>query len=66
MGSEAPAKLTQEHLEFLDALRESGATNMFGSRPYLQNEFPALSKNEASAIITHWMRTFEARQKGTA
>lgn len=58
-----PEKLTEEHLIFLDELRESGETNMWGARPYVQREFPELSKNEASAILTYWMRTFEGRQR---
>lgn len=37
-----PAYLTDDHLEYLDGLRESGATNMFGARPYLMEEFPEL------------------------
>jgi hypothetical protein len=51
---------TTEHLEYLDALRDSGATNMFGAAPYLQEEF-ALSKAEARSILGEWMRTFSER-----
>ena len=42
---------------FLDALREFGVTNMFGARPYLEEEF-GLSKAEAAKVLTSWMRTF--------
>ena len=31
--------LTQEHIDFLDELRESGDTNMFGAQPYIVDEF---------------------------
>lgn len=30
-----PEIVTEEHLKFLDRLRESGATNMYGASPYL-------------------------------
>ena len=51
---------TNEHFEYLDALRESGVTNMFGAGPYLETEF-GLSRNEAKLILTEWMRTFSER-----
>ena len=34
-GLKRPEGLADEHLEFLDELRESGITNMFGVTPYL-------------------------------
>ncbi len=52
---------TQEHLEYLDDLRASGDTNMFGARPYLQAAFPELDKNEAGDVLQQWMRTFKER-----
>jgi hypothetical protein len=54
-------KATQEQLEFLDGLRASGATNMFGARPYLIQEF-GLDKNEAAEVLSEWMETFAERQ----
>ena len=36
-----------EVFEYLDALRESGVTNMFGATPYLMEEF-GFDKREAS------------------
>lgn len=53
-----PAFIEDEHLEFLDDLRESGVTNMFGARPYIQQEFPELVGKEAGEILTYWMKTF--------
>ena len=47
-----------EHKQYLDALRESGITNMFGARPYLMDEFPDLTKRLAQAILLEWMATF--------
>lgn len=52
--------VTEEHLEFLDDLRESGATNMYGATPYLVEEF-GISIGEAIEILSHWMETFEER-----
>jgi len=48
-----------EHLEFLDDLRISGIVNMFGSSPYLKDEFPELDQHQAKEIVMYWMETFE-------
>jgi hypothetical protein len=45
------------YFDFLLALRDSGATNMFGATPYLQSEF-GLSKSEARKILAKWMKSF--------
>lgn len=50
--------ITDEHLEYLDGLRESGDTNMFGAIPYLIAEFSELSRAEARQILAYWMETF--------
>ena len=42
---------------FLDALRDSGVTNMFGAAPYLQDEF-GLDKREARQVLSNWMQSF--------
>ena len=49
--------MKQEHKEYLDSLRESGETNMFGAGAYLQEEF-GLERKEASLILVDWMKTF--------
>jgi hypothetical protein len=53
-----PTCVKKEHLIFLDALRDSGKTNMFGARPYLMQRYPKLSKNQASEVLQYWMDTF--------
>lgn len=61
-----PEYITDAHLEFLDDLRESGDTNMFGAAPYLVAEFPELADGKASfnspqkarEILGYWMETF--------
>lgn len=50
----------QEHLEYLDELRESGVTNMFGAAPYLQRAF-GLSPEDAQQSLIEWMETFAER-----
>ena len=50
--------IEDEYLEFLDDLRESGDTNMFGARPFLQDEYPELSPKEAGTVVSYWMKTF--------
>lgn len=51
----------EEYFEYLDDLRESGITNMFGARPYLIKEF-GMDKNKAADVLSEWMRTFSERQ----
>jgi hypothetical protein len=51
----------EDYFKFLDALRLSGVTNMFGAAPYLQEAFPHLTKPEARNILKEWMRTFAER-----
>ena len=58
-----PEACLNEHLEFLDELRESGDTNMFGARPYLQREFHSLTSEESAAILGYWMQTFGAETR---
>lgn len=64
MEIELPEGITEKHLTYLDNLRESGVTNMFGAGVYVQRTFDVPSK-EANAIVSHWMKTFEARQEDT-
>ena len=58
---EKPEKLKMEHLVYLDELRESGVTNMFGGAAYLREEYPELSTKESRDILVYWMDTFEDR-----
>jgi len=45
---------------FLDILRSSGATNMFGARPYVQEHF-GVNKYQAGDFLKEWMQTYSAR-----
>jgi hypothetical protein len=57
---EKPDYITDEHLEYLDELRESGDCNMFSATPYLIEEF-GVSKNEGRDILSYWMKTYVER-----
>ena len=47
-----------EYYVYLEELRQSGETNMFGASPYLQNEF-GLDRREAIKIVANWMENYE-------
>lgn len=44
---------------YLEELRRSGVTNMYGAGSYLADEF-GLSTNEAASILADWMRNYNA------
>lgn len=46
-----------EYFEYLDLLRESGVTNMFGAGPYLEQAF-GLNRREARSILAEWMNQY--------
>ena len=50
--------MQKEHKEFLDNLRESGETNMYGAVPYIIGEFD-VDKREAREILLEWMNTYK-------
>ena len=48
-----PDIVTDEHLLYLDSLRESGVTNMYGAPAYLQQAFD-ISQADAIEIWVYW------------
>ena len=64
-GLEANTLPSQQDVNiFLDVVRSSGVTNMFGAAPYIQEHF-GVNKNEARSFLSEWMRTFgERRERG--
>jgi len=52
-----PDYVTDEHLEYLDELRESGVTNMFGAVTYVEAEFDIVD-TKARGILAYWMESF--------
>ena len=49
--------VSEEHKKYLDELRESGITNMFGAGRYLADVFN-IGKREADKIVQQWMKEF--------
>lgn len=47
----------KEVLEYLNKLRKSGKTNMFGARVYIIKEFP-VDQEEAKRLLMLWMKNF--------
>ena len=48
----------KEYFKYLDTLRASGVTNMFGAGAYLESVFK-IDKSEAHQVLTKWMNTFD-------
>ena len=55
-------QLEKEVMNFLNLLRESGVTNMFGAGPYVEEEFD-IDQREARRILSLWMHNFNAESK---
>ena len=53
-------ELENDVFVFLDRLRESGITNMFGAGPYVEEYFD-LKRRVAGDLVIKWMTTFEDR-----
>lgn len=54
-------EVSQEEVnDYLDALRDSGITNMYGARPYLMDEFQ-ICKEQAGKMLQVWMNTYSER-----
>ena len=51
-------EMTEEHSDYLNALRDSGVTNMFGAGAYLQSHF-GITRAAARAILLEWMKSFD-------
>jgi hypothetical protein len=47
--------------DFLDHLRQSGVTNMFGAGPYLQEQFD-IDRHQAREVVLDWMENFGKQQ----
>jgi hypothetical protein len=45
----------QNWFDYLEELRQSGVTNMYGAGPYLAREF-GMEEKDASKILMDWMK----------
>lgn len=52
----------KEVMEFLNLLRNTGKTNMFGATPYIMQEFD-IPKQEANKLLVLWMDNFNEEGK---
>lgn len=59
-GQDFTAEHVEEIFEYLDNLRESGETNMYGTRPYVAGAF-GLDEKVAGKVLSKWMQTFGDR-----
>ena len=57
-------ELEKEAMTFLNVLRESGITNMFGAGTYVEEEF-GIDKREARRILSLWMHNFNTESNYT-
>lgn len=53
-----PKEATAKHFKYLESLKLSGDTNMFGAAPYLMREFHIGSK-KALRILQAWMDSYK-------
>ena len=60
MEIKKPQIAADEHLKYLDELRASGETNMYGAGPYLVAEF-GVTRAESHMILGYWMKSFKKR-----
>ncbi len=44
---------------YLNALRKSGITNMYGASPYIQETF-SFDRDKAIKLLSLWMKNFKA------
>lgn len=58
---ERPEIVTDAMLEYLDDLRESGVTNMYGAGEYLEATFSELDRRNSGDVLQYWMKTFSKR-----
>ena len=56
-----PTYVSEEMLVYLDDLKDSAVTNMFGARPYLLDAFPKLNMAEATNVLSYWMQSYGER-----
>jgi len=56
-----PEYVTDDHLNYLDELRDSAEVNMYGAVPYLADEYPELTYDQATQVWKYWKQSFTMR-----
>lgn len=46
-----------KYFDWIEKLRQSGVTNMYGAVPYIQNHF-LISSEEATVLLAYWMNHY--------
>lgn len=54
--------MDEKYINYLNDLRESGETNMFGAAIYVEQTF-GVSKDESRKIVKHWMKNFKNKNE---
>jgi hypothetical protein len=57
MAERKATEQEQEVLEYLNDLRDSGDTNMYGASPYVESRF-GIDRNESRKLVSLWMNNF--------
>ena len=54
----------QKYFDFLEQVRQSGETNMYGAVSNLQDEFPELRYNRERArkVFLAWIKSFDRKE----
>lgn len=52
------ARTKNKYWLFLEQLRRSGTTNMYGAVPHLMVAFDELSQDDAKQILLDWMKNY--------
>jgi hypothetical protein len=48
----------EKYFGYLDKLRKSGATNMFGAGPWLETAF-GIDRKQSTLVVRMWMKTLD-------
>ena len=55
-----PDNFTKKVFTYLDVLRETGVTNMYGAGSWIENAFD-VDRKESGKLLSEWMRTIAER-----
>ena len=61
--SKRPEIVEDQHLGYLDELRKSGETNMWGATAYLMAVYPELTRDQAGEVLIYWIKTFGKEER---
>lgn len=53
----------QKQFDYLDQLRASNETNLYGAVPYLHKQFPHWSLEWCGTVLAFWMGSFQERME---